>query len=68
MADCLSVIFPNFDFMFMYDQSSGHCKKREDGLVVNNMNVNYGGKVTNMRNTVINEIGDFNGELTIGDS
>ena len=41
---------------------------REDGLVVNNMNVNYGGNASVMRDTVINEIGPYTSQLTIGDT
>ena len=51
----------------MLDQSSGHCKVREDGLVVSKMNVNYGGKASNMRDTTIHEVGEFGAQLTVGD-
>ena len=67
LYDCLSVIFPNFDFLIMLDQSSGHCKVREDGLVVSKLNVNYGGKASNMRDTTIHELGEFGVQLTVGD-
>ena len=48
IVDCLVVIYPEFDFKFLFDQSSGHCKVRGDGLVISNMNVNYGGKASIM--------------------
>ena len=37
--DCLSSLFPNCNYLFIYDQSSGHIKAREDGLIVGNTNV-----------------------------
>ena len=43
VVDCLTHIYPDFDFLFLYDQSSGHTKMREDSLIASNMNVSYGG-------------------------
>jgi hypothetical protein len=54
IVDVLKVIFPNYDFLLLFDQSSGHTKKREDGLNANNMNREHGGRVPEMRQTVIN--------------
>ena len=39
--------------MFLYDQSSGHTKLREDGLAISNMNLLYGGAVPDMHDTKI---------------
>ena len=64
---CLLVLFPDFDYKCLFDQSSGHCKVRGDGLVVNNMNSNYGGKASIMRDTIINKIGEYSSLLTAGD-
>ena len=50
--DCLHVLFPEmYDYIFLYDHSSGHAKKRVGGLNVGNMNKGYGGE--NMRSTLI---------------
>jgi len=50
--DCLHVLFPEmYDYIFLYDHSSGHAKKRVGGLDVGNMNKGYGGE--NMRSTLI---------------
>jgi hypothetical protein len=38
-VDCLNLAFPEFDFLYLLDQSSGHTKKREDGLSSHSMNV-----------------------------
>ncbi len=35
LEDCVNVIttiYPQFDFVFLFDHSSGHDKQREDGL------------------------------------
>ena len=68
LVDCLKVIFPNFDYTILLDQSSGHCKVREDGLVINRMNVSYGGRLNNMRDTIVPEVGTFPSILTPGDT
>ena len=52
--DCLHVLFPEkYDYVFLYDHSSGHAKKRVGGLNVVNMNKGYGGE--NMRSTLIEQ-------------
>jgi hypothetical protein len=51
VGNCLCVAFPDFDFLFLFDQSSGHTKKRDDGLPTQNMNVEFGGKVSEMRHS-----------------
>jgi hypothetical protein len=45
------VTFLDFDFLFLFDQSSGHTKKRSDGLLTQNRNVKFGGKVSEMRHS-----------------
>jgi len=67
VQDVLAVVFPDFDFIYLCDQSSGHMKHREDGLLVLNMNSSFGGAATTMRDTVINEVGPFKGTLNIDD-
>ena len=42
-VDCLKVLYPEYDFIFMLDHSCGHDRQREDGLNVENMNKSYGG-------------------------
>jgi hypothetical protein len=31
-VDCLQVLAPQFDYLFLFDHSCGHDKQREDGL------------------------------------
>ena len=45
IMDCLKVIFEDkYEFVFLFDHSSRHAKKRVDGLDVSKMNKSWGGK------------------------
>jgi len=70
MADCLRVLYPEFDHLGLFDHSQGHDKKREGALDANAMNVNFGGKQPIMRDTVVQltDLGQYNPLLTIGDT
>ena len=37
--DVLVEVFPEFDFLFLFDQSSGHTKMRVDGLNTKNARI-----------------------------
>ena len=63
--DCLTNIYPNFDFMFLCNQSSGHTKMREDILIPSNIN-EYGGVVSTMHDTNIHEIRPHTPTLHVG--
>jgi hypothetical protein len=53
-VDVLNVIFgEQYEFLFLFDHSCGHDKKRADGLIVENMKKMYGGKQPKMRSTEI---------------
>ena len=41
-VDCLEVIYPQFDFAFLFDHSQGHAKKLVNGLDACSMNKGYG--------------------------
>ena len=46
LEDCvefLVVLFPNYDFLFLYNQSSRHTKMHDDGILASNMNISYAG-------------------------
>ena len=60
-------MFPQFDFLMLVYQLSGHGKMRKGTLNVNNMSVKYGGKQEIMRNTTIKEIDPYHGILNVGD-
>ncbi len=50
--DCLKEIYEDqYDFVFLFDHSSGHAKKRAGGLDVKKMLKGFGGEL--LRNTTI---------------
>jgi hypothetical protein len=53
-VDVLNVLFgQQYEFLFLFDHSFGHDKKRADGLIVENMKKYYSGKQPKMRDTKI---------------
>ncbi|KAI2492116.1 hypothetical protein MHU86_22452 [Fragilaria crotonensis] len=52
-VDCLKVIYPQFDFAFLFDHSQGHAKKLANGLDAYSMNRGYGGAQPKMRESII---------------
>ncbi|KAG7337844.1 hypothetical protein IV203_012729 [Nitzschia inconspicua] len=38
VVDCLKVLYPSHEFVFLFDHSQGHNRKRKGALDVNNMN------------------------------
>jgi hypothetical protein len=50
--DWLKILYPQFDYIFLFDHSSGHAKKCADGLNMTLMNRGYGGE-NDMRSTTI---------------
>ena len=52
-VDCLKVIFPQFDFAFLFDHSQGHAKKLANGLDAYSMNRGFGGVQPRMRESII---------------
>ena len=53
--DVLRVMHPAYDFVFLFDHSSGHSKQRSDGLNHLRMDRTYGGKATRMRSTLVEQ-------------
>ena len=70
VVDCLQVMHPGHDFVFLFDQSSGHTSLRAGGLNAGQMNVKYGGKCQPMRLSVLSKecIGPFPSLLKPGDT
>ena len=52
-VDVLKVLYPEYDFVFLFDHSSGHSKQRPDGLNATHMNKGFGGKLLPMRSSII---------------
>ena len=65
--DVLSVKYPEYNFLILMDQSSGHGKRMEGGLNAAEMSVKYGGNQLKMRNMTINELGTYPAQLKVGD-
>ncbi len=42
-VDCVMVLYPQFDFMFLFDHSQGHAKKLMGGLDAYSLNRGYEG-------------------------
>jgi hypothetical protein len=68
--DCLMTLLPDFDHMFLFDYSSGHSKKRVNGLDANAMAKNYGGNQSTLRDAPIYQeegiLGPFPRKLSVG--
>ena len=54
-VDCVKVLFPQFDFIFLFDHSQGHAKKLTNGLDAYSMNRSYGGAQPIMRESTIKD-------------
>ena len=71
-VDVVKVLYPQIEFLFLFDHSCGHDKQREDGLNVNSMSESYGGKQRKMRNTKIltheGYLGEYDRILNPGDT
>jgi hypothetical protein len=60
-VDCLKVVYPHLDFVFLFDHSSGHSKKRRGGLDAGQMNSGFGGGQPTMRKSRIEHIDGYLG-------
>ena len=64
IGDCIDVmhaLYPDYNVLFLFDHSCGHDRQREDGLNVENMSKNYGGKQSLLRPTLIREEAGYRG-------
>ena len=58
LEDCIDVVknlWPQYDYLFLFDYSCGHDKQRADGLNAENMLRGYGGKQALLRDTTIEQ-------------
>ena len=60
LCDCLAVMYPCIKFVFQFDYSSNHAKSQDNGLKASNLGMDYGGKQTRIRDSLITEgsVGD----------
>jgi hypothetical protein len=72
VMDCCSVLWPQYDHVFLFDSSSGHKKKRPDGLDAGKMNSGYGGVQPHIRDSKIVDqdgyLGPFDTFVADGDT
>ena len=57
--DILSQVYPDYDFCFIMDQSSGCGKMAEDALISGHMCVYWGGKQNKLHATTVPEVGHY---------
>ncbi len=55
LLQCLQILYPQLEFVFLFDHSQGHAHKRNGALTALNMSRGYGGAQAKMRDTVILE-------------
>ena len=67
VVDALSMIFPQLELVFLFDQLSGHTKMRIDSLHIRSMNGSHGGSVGMMHDTRIREVGLHPRILQVGE-
>ena len=72
VIDCLPALYPAFEFVFLFDHSQRHARKRKGALNALHMSKNYGGAQTVMRDTTILSetgfLGPHSPVLSVGDT
>jgi hypothetical protein len=53
VVDCLQVLFPKFDLVFLFNHSQGHARRRDNALSAQHMSKFYGKAQPGMRETTI---------------
>ena len=53
--DCLKLLNPQYEFLFLFDSSCGHVCGQENGLNSKRMNVRFSGKQPKMHNILIKD-------------
>ena len=71
VVDCLKVLYPQYEFVFLFDHSQGHARKRNGALDAKQMSKYFGGAQLPMRETTIlaseGFLGPFAPKLEVGD-
>ena len=67
-VDVVSVLFPEFEFVFLFDHSSGHDRQRPDGLSITKISKFFGGGQPKMRPSKIldGDLGTFEAKNSSG--
>ena len=53
ILDWFDTLYPDYQMLLEVDHSSGHTKKKENGLSTENMNLEWGGKQSKLRDSLI---------------
>ena len=69
VVDCLKILRPGFEFVFLFDHSQGHARKKDGALDASSMSRSFGGVQPKIRSSrIVNGcLGPFNPSLSIGD-
>jgi hypothetical protein len=70
-VDVVKVLYCEFDYIFLFDHSCGHDRKRSDGMCVDSIRKGFGGKQSAMRDTMIataEYLGPFGHSVEVGTS
>ena len=67
MEDCRDILvhmFPDYEFIFLFDHSNGHDRLQPNGLSINRISIRHGGKQPVMRNAYITKdlLGPYHNE------
>ena len=72
VVDCIQVLYPNFDVVFLFDHSQGHARKRNGALNSLHMSKRFGGAQAIIRDTTILQqegfLGSYSPQLKVGDT
>ena len=72
VVDCLQVLYPEYDFVFLFDHSQGHARKRNGALSAMHMSRAFGGAQPVMRDMAIFQaegyLGSHSPNLNVGDT
>ena len=72
-ADVVKTLYPQYDFLFLFDHSCGHDRMPDDALRVDGMNKGYGGEQNIMKESIIKSVNGYLGphdhdrKLKVGD-
>ncbi len=69
VVDCLKILRPGYEFLFLFDHSQGHARKKDGALDASGMSRSFGGAQPKIRSSKIVDgcLGPFNPLLSIGD-
>jgi hypothetical protein len=69
VVDCLKILWPGFNFVFLFDHSRGHARKKDGAHDASSMSRSFGGVQPKIRSSKIVDgcLGPFNPTLSVGD-